>query len=187
MGTRGLTCVALDGEFKVAQYGQWDHYPSGQGSTILEFLTNPEMKIQNFIEQVRRLKWITDDQAEKIYAEPGWNNTYPWLSRDTGAEVLKHIYNGDVEATGLVNMFEFGHNSLMCEWAYVIDLDNRKLEVYQGFNRSGTVIGRWAVPYEGPERYQDYLSVTQIQSYDLDTLPDLQTFVKECDPEEDDE
>lgn len=37
MGTRGLTAVMVDGEYKVAQYGQWDHYPDGQGKTALAF------------------------------------------------------------------------------------------------------------------------------------------------------
>lgn len=37
MGTRGLTMVICDGETKVAQYGQWDHYPEGNGITCLEF------------------------------------------------------------------------------------------------------------------------------------------------------
>ena len=27
MGTRNLTVVYLDGQYKVAQYGQWDGYP----------------------------------------------------------------------------------------------------------------------------------------------------------------
>jgi len=27
MGTRNLTCVMKDGQYKVAQYGQWDGYP----------------------------------------------------------------------------------------------------------------------------------------------------------------
>ena len=31
MGTRNLTAVYLDGQYKVAQYGQWDGYPEGQG------------------------------------------------------------------------------------------------------------------------------------------------------------
>ena len=39
MGTRNLTVVYVDGEYRVAQYGQWDGYPSGQGMTCLKFLT----------------------------------------------------------------------------------------------------------------------------------------------------
>ena len=38
MGTRNLTAVYIDGEYKVAQYGQWDGYPEGQGMTALTFL-----------------------------------------------------------------------------------------------------------------------------------------------------
>lgn len=38
MGTRNLTAVYLDGQYKVAQYGQWDGYPEGQGITVLTFL-----------------------------------------------------------------------------------------------------------------------------------------------------
>ena len=38
MGTRNLTAVYLDGQYKVAQYGQWDGYPEGQGITALTFL-----------------------------------------------------------------------------------------------------------------------------------------------------
>lgn len=38
MGARNLTAVYLDGQYKVAQYGQWDGYPEGQGITVLTFL-----------------------------------------------------------------------------------------------------------------------------------------------------
>lgn len=38
MGTRHLISVVLDGEYKIAQYGQWDGYPSGQGQAIVDFL-----------------------------------------------------------------------------------------------------------------------------------------------------
>ena len=37
MGTRHLTAVHVDGEYKIAQYGQWDGYPEGQGMTALTF------------------------------------------------------------------------------------------------------------------------------------------------------
>ena len=41
MGTRNLTMVINQkGEKKVAQYGQWDGYPSGVGVSVLNFLKN---------------------------------------------------------------------------------------------------------------------------------------------------
>ena len=40
MGTRNLTIVHKNGEYKVAQYGQWDGYPEGLGATLLNFLKN---------------------------------------------------------------------------------------------------------------------------------------------------
>ena len=37
MGTRHLIAVMADGKYQVAQYGQWDGYPSGQGVSVLTF------------------------------------------------------------------------------------------------------------------------------------------------------
>lgn len=49
MGTRNLTAVYLDGQYKVAQYGQWDGYPEGQGITVLTFLRD-KMDLELFKE-----------------------------------------------------------------------------------------------------------------------------------------
>lgn len=38
MGTRHLIAAVIDGEYKIAQYGQWDGDPEGQGLTVLDFL-----------------------------------------------------------------------------------------------------------------------------------------------------
>ena len=43
METRHLTLVYKNGAFKVAQYGQWDGYPSGQGLTALKFLRSADL------------------------------------------------------------------------------------------------------------------------------------------------
>jgi hypothetical protein len=39
MGTRHLICIYHNGRFVVAQYGQYDGYPSGAGVLVLHFLT----------------------------------------------------------------------------------------------------------------------------------------------------
>ena len=50
MGTRNLTMVInQEGETKVAQYGQWDGYPSGVGASVLSFLKNKELVFNNTI------------------------------------------------------------------------------------------------------------------------------------------
>ena len=41
MGTRHLICAHKDGKYPIAQYGQWDGYPEGQGVDVLSFLHSP--------------------------------------------------------------------------------------------------------------------------------------------------
>ncbi|KUI62430.1 hypothetical protein VP1G_09557 [Cytospora mali] len=41
MGTRHLIIIYQDGKYKLAQYGQWDGYPEGQGVAVLKFLSEP--------------------------------------------------------------------------------------------------------------------------------------------------
>ena len=54
MGTRHLIAVQLDGEYKIAQYGQWDGYPDGKGIDVLHFLTDivTNIKIGVFVMNV---------------------------------------------------------------------------------------------------------------------------------------
>ncbi len=59
MGTRNLTCVYLDGKCKVAQYGQWDGYPEGQGVTCLNFLRD-EMVEPKFREELRKRQFAPE-------------------------------------------------------------------------------------------------------------------------------
>jgi len=59
MGTRNLTCVIKGGDFKVAQYGQWDGYPSGSGKDILEWLSDPKANFERLaaaVDKVVRLR-----------------------------------------------------------------------------------------------------------------------------------
>lgn len=195
MGTRHLIGVVLDGDFKIAQYGQWDGYPSGQGATIHEFLTNPNLDIIRFIEAVRRLHWITDEETERINRTPDWPKIFPWMSRDAGAEILAMVYAGLVDYVG--DGREFGYDGLFCEWAYVIDLDgeNPTLEVYGGFHKDWPTTGRWAAPMPPIEEGldvplapsgSDYAPVHLIKTYELGNMPSLEDFVTELEGAEED-
>lgn len=149
MGTRHLSCAVVDGEYKVAQYGQWDGYLEGQGLKIIKFLRKYLKKKDGFeifkkklqyiaIYTEQRLneafnvcgikeEWITMAQAETL------RENYPALSRETGGDIFELIYGGEVKETRL--SLEFAKNSLWCEWAYVIDMDRKCLEIHGGFNQ----------------------------------------------------
>lgn len=137
MGTRHLIAVAIDGEYKVAQYGQWDGYFEGQGVDVLNFLKNVDYN--EFKNQVRNLTWITPEDIETINDNNNWYKDFPWLSRDAGADILNYVVknNGNIK---LKNSIGFAGDSLFCEYAYVIDLDKDTFEIYAGFNEQPTPV-----------------------------------------------
>lgn len=156
MGTRHLTVVVLNKKIKVAQYGQWDGYPDGQGKTIMNFISK-KMDLRKFKKAVSECTFITaetwDTKMKAVGVEPGqeWMTSQqsdefaklnPQLSRDVGGSILEMIQNKG--ARELQNQTDFAADSLFCEYAYVVDLDNKVLEVYKGFNTSGKAKGRFA-------------------------------------------
>ena len=197
MGTRNLTAVMVDGEYKVAQYGQWDGYPSGQGATILEFLRSlDEEKMKRFVKKVKAVGELSDEENLKQWAECGSDpdsdyvteevskkhtKKYPESSRDTGGKILSVILEKKA-GIFLNNEIDFVSDSLFCEWAYVVDLDANTFEVFEGFNKT---------PLENDERFanfsdqckQEYYPVKLRKKYDLDKLPTVEEMVKELEGE----
>jgi len=146
MGTRNLTCVQKDNKIVVSQYCQWDGYPDGQGTTVVEFIKNKFDK-DLFIQKLKNVKQITQKEYKALWIECGadpdnswvsmdiskkFNEKYPHLYRDFGAEVLEFIQNSD-SAIKLNNDKDFAKDSLFCEWVYVLNLDEDTLDVYSGF------------------------------------------------------
>lgn len=199
MGTRHLITVYLNGEYKVAQYGQWDGYPSGQGVDILNFLRN--CNIEKFKESLQNVKWITHDEIKRRWREYGHNidegdgfvscdladrfdKRYPELSRDTGAKILNIIY-GSTNTVKIKNSLDFANDSLFCEFAYCIDLDKMTFEVFEGFNEN---------PIDKSERFYSeevrecssgdkYYPVRIIATFDLNNLPSNKDFCDACEYE----
>jgi hypothetical protein len=140
MGTRNLTKVIdKDGIVRVAQYGQWDGYPSGQGVNALVHAYNHEA-----IEKgLGRVRWATQEELDAIYsqyAEMNYFGTedsknfgmlYPNLTRDTCANILG-VVAWSVGEVLLVDESEFEKDELFCEGVYTIDFQQRKFISWYG-------------------------------------------------------
>ena len=202
MGTRNLTMVVLDGEYKVAQYSQWDGYPSGQGETVLRFILDKlggsSVKTTMFKLAINKCKFLTDQEIKNKWIECGadpnhdmvgmevsnkFKQNYPELYRDSGAGVLSLIQNGVSE---LQDSIDFAADSLFCEWAYLLDLDNEVLEIYKGFVKE---------PLEEKDRFyylqgqckKDYFPVRLLSKIPFDKLKadTMEILQREMDEEED--
>lgn len=206
MGTRSLTCVTLDGEFKVAQYGQCDGYPSYTGIRILRFLRDTDLdKLKN---AVSRLRFMTEEELERFYIEEETyskqltpeqydlirrdnqdrccnpcesadmkylEKPFVQINRDLGWKVLKYIMGSDVQP--LVNDVKFAGNSLSCEWAYVVDLDNGRFEIFKGLNKEPLAEDERFYSFEG---YKDFAPVKLVVAFDLSDLPTEEHFLECC-------
>ena len=175
MGTRGLTKVTSGGKTKVAQYGQWDHYPEGQGVTILTFLKQFKGDYTPFIKRLKDVRFATKkDEKEvetfmkSIGVTDGWmdgdqagkyHEKYPLLTRDNGAGVLQMIMDSKEKKMFLTDSSSFVDDGLFCEWWYHIDFDHNVFEVYNG-----------------PK--------SMVKFYKLDKLPDEKKFIKDCTPKD---
>jgi len=197
MGTRHLIAVQKDGEYKVAQFGQWDGYLSGQGDSILKFFS--ENNLETFRNKVDNCFFGTQEQIDEVYAPytngDGWmtmeqsaafkQTEFAYLSRDTGAKILDVIINSNGPLMQIDNI-DFAKDSLFCEYAYVIDLDKDILEVYQGFNQEPLPED---ARFTGKSKYGDeYEAVKLVASFPLGNLPEnFDELEKELYPEDEED
>lgn len=172
MGTRNLTMVVLNKETKVAQYGQWDGYPAGQGKTILEFLRSADM--EKFRKAIEETRFATQDEIDKLNKDIEKTGKFPQeFSRDAGGKILDMILNKGIRL--LVNKEGFAKDSLFCEWAYVVNLDDNTLEVYQGFNKQPLKEGERFFHADTPN--VEYHPVRFLGSVSLTELPSAEEFI----------
>lgn len=182
MGTRHLIAAKIDGVYKLAQYGQWDGYPEGQGMAVLEFLVN-EMDMDAFKSALRNCRFIGWEEVSaelvKFGADPNdysirlsdydrFSEAHPEWSRDTGAKILGFIQSSG--GCGLRSNLDFAADSVFCEWAYVLDFDTMQFEVYEGFNRT-PLTEKDRFFFLEPKAEDGYHPVRIRASWPMDALP----------------
>ena len=183
MGTRGLVGFVINGTEKLA-YNHWDSYPSGLGLQTLAWLR--EQDLGALAEQVERLELIDEEkeptpeqvrrakEAGVIDITVSERSTSDWYCLLRGAQ-------GDLTKTLEVGMMkgdaDFAIDSLFCEWAYVINLDDGLLEAYEGFQKAPHANGRFAD--RGPSQgvVHEYHPVALRGSWPLHDLPSDEAFL----------
>jgi hypothetical protein len=133
MGTRNLTVVKnLEGTTKIAQYGQWDGYPSYSGIKVLEFLRDKTNR-DNLLVELQNVEFVDDQKVDELYKQyesTDWENkeflnAYPGLHRDTGVGILEVVANS-MAPIKTVDNSEFRNDTLFCEGIYEVDFQSNK-------------------------------------------------------------
>lgn len=137
MGTRGLTKVIdKDNILKVAQYGQWDHYPEGQGVKILSILTVDRYAVEELELALDKCRFVSDEERENIYSiynakypesthMKKFGSILPSFSRDTCGDILNVVRWSNSEVL-LIDESDFEADDLFCEGVYEVNYHTNK-------------------------------------------------------------
>lgn len=188
MSTRGALGFRIHGTDKIS-YNHYDSYPAGLGETTLAFLKTALKDEKRLRERVDALRVVQEDekptfedvQRLRPYTDLRISNqsVTDWycLLRETQGDLEKILKAGVI-----ADYKEFLSDSIFCEWAYIINLDTRVFEVYQGFQEKPHAAGRYArlhVPGPGEKDtygypvHKSYYPVALIAEFDFDSLPHL--------------
>jgi len=142
MGTRGAMGFRIDGQDKVT-YNHWDSYPSGLGIEILEEVS--KMSIEEMTKIARNIVLITDREQPPTPEQKEALKSYTNLgvgeqSDDDWYCVLRNAQGGlsswlNHGLTYMIDSQDFLKDSLFCEYAYIVNLDEMVFEFYKGFNK----------------------------------------------------
>lgn len=151
MGTRGAYGVRIDDTDKIT-YNHFDSYPGYLGKELITLIqtARDDWGKDGVIERARALELVesdstpTEEQIEQLseYADQGVSTgkLTEWyvLLREMQGDIYAHLKEGV-----MVDEHTFMADSLFCEWAYIINLDNDTLEVYRGFQKQPHERGRY--------------------------------------------
>lgn len=178
LGTRGAFGVRINEQDKLT-YNHFDSYPSGLGVDIKKDIT------EILADPARGMKWLRKYAKDLVLVESDETPTpkqverlreYANTSVSTGSlgewYVLLRELQGKLAETlkvgYMIDRRAFVNDSLFCEYAYIVNLDTEKLEVYRGFQRKKHSKGRYSkfVPAKRG-RDTDYFAVALVDEIPL--------------------
>jgi len=150
MGTRGAVGFRTDGTDKVT-YNHFDSYPSSLGNQVTQFLKG--FKDVEALKKIAENIVLIDESSkptkkQKVEAKELGLFDGNVSSQSDDWYCLLRLAQGDLSVYEkfkyMIDSHEFLKDSLFCEWAYIINLDSEKLEIYRGFNKDRNAAGRYA-------------------------------------------
>jgi len=174
MSTRGLHCIVVNGQYKVARYYHYDNYASGVGLELLH--TVRRIAENNLFSQlefnactVKEVGSFSDSEIDSDISD-----TFDYI-----------LYHRGVK---LYNDLQFSGDSLFCEFLYLLDTTKKTFEVYKGFTTE---------PLDKFERFAfvqpaecfgktTYYQVHHVATFDVHNLPSDEEFVDIVDGDDED-
>ncbi len=157
MGTRGLYGLRKNGIDKCT-YNHYDSYPDWLGREVLKFCaTNNFNRLSTFFNNIEMVR--EDDVPTTLHIAICKQNGYANFNVSSQSEtdwycLLRNLQGNFKEYTECINRYytvfmiddiDFIKDSLFCEYAYIINLDNKSLEFYVGFQKTPQTDNRYGV------------------------------------------
>ena len=147
--TNGASGFKIDNEYKVT-YNHYDSNPDGLGEDVVNFVKEV-IKTRGGLNKLKRnvskLKLVrsgvpaskTNQKKYKRYANMDVSTRkitewYVLLRNAQGIDGIRDIYNGKLDI--MINSLSFLRDSDFCEYAYIINLDENRLEFYEGGSKT---------------------------------------------------
>ena len=195
MGTRGAYGFRSEGKDYLT-YNHYDSYPSGLGDDLasqIRAVIASGTTVETLRQQVRDMRVIANEDDEPS-AEDREKYAHLWAEVSTGLDwySLLREMQGDLGAhlqEGLmIDGNAFIMDSLFCEYAYILNLDDETFEVYQGFQDTLHNEGRYGGEVPDPEPYASghmpskYYGCRLVATFPMAAIPE--DWIEQAFPEE---
>ncbi len=196
MSTRGVWGFLVDGKTK-AIYNQSDSYPTGLGKKVLEACkqAHREKAWENIPKRVRAMEMvdlraaITPEQSRKIRSFSHAKFKDEVIPSGADWEFFFNLNCVDcphiadvINGTALPfapDSEDFLGDSLFCEWAYIVNLDDKLIEVHCGGNKNAAASGRYVHQNKPRDGYMGVRHLLSIPFDALDAMNNTDTVVAE--------
>lgn len=182
MGTRGAIGFRIKRQDKVT-YNHSDSYPEYLGKKVVEYIQT--QTIESLKKTAENIILVQEDSiptAKQLEECKSWNNFSVGKGTDEDWYCVLRESQGDLStySNGLKYMIDnksFLLDSLFCEYAYIINLDNNTLEFYFGYNKFPITKGRYSKQKQVVESAYDngYYGVVLIEKFPLHEIMALET------------